>query len=302
MQTKQITTQKTIIPIRGYLLHLTHYDPGWCMRKRSENPIDLDLALEIISAVAQDNFNLLIVDCEDGLIYRTHPELARRYSITRKTLKKLLNHARKQKIEVVPKLNFSQSRYHKHNRWFRPYNGLTDSEKYWKIAFELIDELIEIFRPARFFHIGMDEDDKRTYEQYISAILTLRNGLKKRGLRPIVWNDTAMGGSRPWHARKSLAAEKQIPKDVVQALWDYRNVRPETLQRIIKEGFDVWVAPSQNPMQILRWKQLLLRYGGKGLIMTSWIPCRPRNRLKLLTPIYTVGPIYSTPFKPIKLI
>lgn len=174
--------RKDVVPIRGYLLHLTHYDPKWYLRKRREKPIELRLGLEIIDAIAKSGFNLLIIDCADGLMYKSHPELTRRYSIPKSSLKKLLNYARKRRIELVPKLNFSQSIYHRHNYWFRPYNHLFDNDEYWEIAFELIDELIEVFRPERFFHIGMDEDDKRTHAQYIKAILALRQGLKRRGL------------------------------------------------------------------------------------------------------------------------
>lgn len=285
--------RSSIIPIRGYLLHLSHYDPKWYLRKRREKAIDLRLAQEIIDTMARTGFNLLIIDCADGLRYKSHPELKRRYSIPIPALKPLLNLARKRGLEVVPKLNFSHSRFHRHNYWFRPYNKLFDNDKYWKIAFELIDELIKIFGPRRFFHIGMDEDDERTHAQYIKAILTLWRGLKKRRLRPIIWNDTARGGSRPWHAQKSLAAEKKIPKDIVQVVWDYKHVKPEIISRLIDEGFEVWIAPSQNPLQVLRWKRAALRYNVKGLIMTEWIPCRPRNRSKMLNLIQTVGPIYS---------
>jgi hypothetical protein len=281
------------VPVRAYLLHLTHYSPVWCLHKRRERAIDLTLALEIIDAIAKADFNLLMVDCADGLIYRSHPELRRHYSIPRSSLTKLLDYARKRKIELVPKLNFSQSIYHRHNYWFRPYHKLFDNTTYWTIGFELIDELIEIFQPKRFVHIGMDEDDKRTHVQYSKAIRTLREGLKKRGLRSIIWNDTARGGSKPWHARKSLVAEKSIPKDIVQIIWDYQHVRPAVLRRVVDEGFDVWIAPSQKPQHVVQWKKAVLKYGGGGMVMTTWMPCRSRNRSTLLDLIQTVGPIYS---------
>jgi len=284
--------KKDIVPIRGYLLHLTHYDPKWYLKKGRERPIDLDLAMGIIDQAAKAGFNMLIIDCADGLVYKTHPELTRRYSIPKPALKKLIHYARRRKLELVPKLNFSQSVYHRHNCWFRPYDNLFDSDEYWGHAFELIDELIDIFKPERFFHIGMDEDDQRTIPQYIKAILTLRQGLKKRGLRPIIWNDSARGGSKAWHARKSLAAEKRIPKDVVQILWDYRHIRPIALSRIVNEGFDTWVAPSQNPAHVLQWKRAVLKHGAKGMIMTTWMPCRPANRSHMINLIQMVGPIY----------
>ena len=284
---------KKIIPIRGYLLHLTHYDPRWYLRKRREKQIDLSLACEIIDELQKNAFNMLIVDCADGLKYRSHPELTRRYSISLASLNKLLEYGREKGLELAPKLNFSHSRHHRHNYWFRPYNRFLDSDQYFKVAFELIDELIKIFKPKRFFHIGMDEDDDRNHAQYIKAIAKLRAGLKKHKIRAIIWNDTARGGSRPWHALKSLAAEKSIPKDIVQIVWDYKHVKPGIITRLVKEGFEVWAAPSQKLDQVLSWKKAVLRQGGKGMIMTNWIPCQPRNRFKMLNLIKTVGANYS---------
>ena len=284
---------KGIVPRRGYLLHLSHYSPAWYLRKRRERPIHLGLALEIIDEIAKAGFNLLIIDCEDGLIYKSHPELRRRYSIPRAALAKILSHARKRKLELVPKLNFSKSPYHRHKHWFRPYSSLADNDQYWGAAFEVIDELIEIFRPRRFFHIGMDEDDARTREEYINAICALGKGLKKRDLRPIIWNDSAQGKSGLWHAGKSLAAEKAIPRDVVQTVWDYNDVKPAILRRLAKQGFEVWVAPGQDPMQVLEWKKAVLKYNCRGLVMTTWMPCRQSNRGRLLNLIETVGPIYG---------
>lgn len=281
------------IPIRAYLLHLTHYSPGWYLRKRREKAIDLPMALEIIDAASAAGFNMLIIDCEDGLVYKTHPELARRYSLPRPALRKILDHARKRRLELVPKCNFSQSRYHRHSYWLRPYYAVFDTDRYWRVVFDVIDELVGEFRPSRFFHIGMDEDDSRSHEQYIKAVLMLRQRLNSWGLRPVMWNDTALGRRRPWHTRKSLAAEKALPKDIVQVVWDYKYFKPAILRRITEEGFEAWVAPGANPSYVLQWKKALLRYGGKGLVMTTWLPCRPRNRADMLDMIETAGPVYS---------
>ena len=285
--------KEDIVPIRGYLLHLTHYDPLWYRRKPRENPLDVNLALEIIDSIAELGFNLLIIDCADAVRYRSHPELMRRYSVSRATLRRLIMRAQVNDIEVVPKLNFSQSRYYKHNCWFRPYDRLLDTDEYWRIAFELIDELIHICRPKHYFHIGMDEDHERTIPQYIKAILRLRHGLKQRGLRTIIWNDSPHIGFAKVHARKSMAAEKKIPKDIIQIIWDYGKVPPRHIRRLIEEGFEVWGAPGWNAQHAFNWKQAILRYGGKGLIMTRWIPCQRSNRVKLLRLIGTAGPVFT---------
>ena len=68
---------------------------------------------------------------------------------------------------------------------------------------------------------------------------------------------------------------------------------PKQIRRLAQEGFEVWVAPGQEPAQVFKWRQAILRYGGKGLLMTMWVPSRQSNRLKILRLIRNIGPIYS---------
>lgn len=282
-----------VVPVRGFLMHITHYDPAWCKVKSREKPFDIDLGLEIVDTMSEAGLNLLVIDCADGVRYKSHPELARKYTVPMTHLEKLVNRAQEKGIEVVPKLNFSQSKHHRHNDWFRPYNKLFDNDEYWKIAFEIIDEVIQTCHPPRYFHIGMDEDHDRAYSQYIEAILKLQSGLKERGLRTIIWNDSSHGERALVHAEKSLAAERRIPKDIVQILWDYRNVQPKIIHHLVQEKFEVWGAPGPNAQQVLKWREAILDYGGKGLLLTMWISCSSSNRSKLLQFIQTSGPICS---------
>ncbi|MFH1678542.1 MAG: hypothetical protein ABH914_02860, partial [Candidatus Omnitrophota bacterium] len=175
-------------------------------------------------------------------------------------------------------------------------NKLFDNDEYWRIAFELIDELINICQPRRYFHVGMDEDSDRSYSQYIEAILRLRHGLMQRGLRALIWNDSSQRGIALAHAKKSLAAEKSIPKDIIQVIWNYRSVPVKHIRRLVHEGFEVWGAPGQDAGQAFRWKQAILHHGGKGLLMTVWIPFHRRNRSRILRLIGAVGPIYSAKY------
>jgi len=129
----------------------------------------------------------------------------------------------------------------------------------------------------------MDEDHERSTVQYVRAIRTLRDGLRRRGLKAVIWNDTAYPMGRRWvHAEKSLRAEADLPRDVVQVLWDYDRVQPEILRRLRRRGFEVWAAPGRDPAQIARWHDAVRRVGGRGLLITLWIPCRPRNRRRIL--------------------
>jgi hypothetical protein len=286
-----VMSERDPLPVRGFLLHITHYDPRWYRAKGRERPFDLDLALEVVDTMADVGLNLLVIDCEDGVEYASHPDLARRYTVPMEQLETLARRARAHGIEVVPKINFARSSYHHHNDWFRPYDRLFDTGEYWQRAFQIVDELIAACRPERFFHIGMDEDHDRAYSQYVAAIETLHRGLAERGLRPVIWNDSAHQGPALIHAEKSLLAEKTIPRDVVQVPWEYSRPQPETIRRLTDAGFEVWGAPGRTPDLVAAWRDDLLRYGGKGLLLTFWRPCRPSNRAAMLRLLREVGPV-----------
>ena len=86
-----------------------------------------------------------------------------------------------------------------------------------------------------------------------------------------------------------MVAEKAIPKDVVHVLFDYAHVQPEVFQRILDAGFELWGAPGADPAQVEKMRDLLLRSGGNGLLLTRWVPCVPANRANLLTHVRTLG-------------
>ena len=276
-------------------MHLSHYDPAWVARKARERPSDLRLASHIVDAIADAGFNALIVDCADGVRYRSHPELRRPYSIAMAGLTALAARARRRGLDVIPKLNFAQSARHQHNHWFRPHHDRLDDDEYWRRAFLIVDELIRACRPRRFFHVGMDEDHDRSTVQYVEAVRRLRAGIRRRGLRTVMWNDTAHLYGRRWvHAEKCLRAEPTLPRDVVQMLWDYSKVHPEIVRRLWRRGFTVWAAPGRTAPLVQGWRDALLRHGS-GMVMTTWTTCRPANRARLLGPVETLGRLYSLP-------
>ncbi len=251
-----------------------------------------------MAALADEGFNLLVIDCADAVKYRSHPELARRYTVPMRQLRTLAQAARRRGLEVVPKLNFARSSLHHHNDWMlgpgEQWFEHFDDESYWRKGFELIDELIGACKPKRFFHVGMDEDHDRSCTQYTEAIKRLRAGLKKRRLRTLIWNDTGIEyDSGLVHAEKSRTAETAIPRDVVQVLWRYDAVPDASIKRLRKEGFELWGAPgSRSTEGAAAFRDAVFRAGGKGLLMTMWIPCRAGSRRRILEAIHLMGPIY----------
>ncbi|MCX7933729.1 MAG: hypothetical protein N3A66_00545 [Planctomycetota bacterium] len=281
-----------MLPLRGYLLHITHYDPVWVANKDKEEPFHLETALRLIDAAAETGLNLLFIDPKDGVRYTSHPELSRPYSQDIAILRHLSEHATARGMEVAIKLNFSQSALHQHNHWFRPHNRLFDSPEYWKLAFEIIDEILAVAKPRRFFHVGMDEDHDRSYGQYVEAIKTLRDGLAARQLRTLIWNDSACHWPQAAiHRDKSLEAEKKAPKDVIHVLWDYGDWDLAALERIRQDGLEDWGAPGGKPELVAHMRDALLRVGGGGIILTHWKPCIPARSAELLEHIRLCGPV-----------
>ncbi len=282
-----------VLPVRGYQVHITHYDPVWYRKKSREKPFDIKVAYDIVDAMAETEMNLLVIDIADGVKYKSHPELKRHYSVPMGHLKRLVQRARKNGIEVVPKLNFAQSARQFHHEWLRPHDRRFDSAEYYKVAFELIDEVIGVCEPKRFLHIGMDEDMDRSHRQYAAAVCTLAEGLKKRGLRAVMWKDIPITCPGMWESpgEKSRAAEKTTPKDVVQVPWGYRDANPDLVRRLRRKGFDVWGATGANPELVRAWRDAVLRYGGTGILLTAWRPCRPGNRKSMIEQIRTCGPL-----------
>jgi len=285
-----------MISTRAFLTHITHYDPRWIANKDNEIPFDLETGKRIVDAVAAAGLNTLIVDPKDGVLYESHPELRRPYTRPMTVLADLVSHARGNGLEVIVKLNFSQSELHQHNHWFRPHNGLFDNEEYWEHALEIIDELIEVVRPEKFFHVGMDEDHDRSLSQYVSAINRLHDEVVRRSLRPVIWNDSAcLWPKAEVFREKSLFAEQRIPKDIIQAVWDYvGDAFPAAFDRLRAEGFDVWGAPGRTVELVRAMRDTLSTVGGTGIVITKWIPCIPANSGELLDLIRICGPACSS--------
>ena len=296
---KALNKTPCAIAVRGYLLHLTHYDPGWYSRKADEQPFDLDLALEIVDELAARQFNALLVGVSDGVQYRSHPELAKPYSVPMAQLARLCEHARSHGMEIIPKLNFSRSAINHHDEWLRvpgeEWHTHFDDEYYWKTAFEVIDELIDVCKPERFFHCGMDEDHERSYSQFVAAVETLQTGLKQRGLRPVLWSDSSLDyASGDIYREKSLLVEDRVAGDGIRLLWNYWAVPADIMRTITSQGHELWGAPGwSSEQQVSDFREALVAAGGTGMVMTRWAPCRRSNHQELLDPIRLLGPLYA---------
>lgn len=284
-------THASPVPVRAYLLHLTHYDPEWNDKRWRDQPVDETLALEVVRAMADAHMNTLILDVEDGVVFASHPELRRPHSLPMESLRRIVRAAHAKGIDVVPKVNFSRGVTFDHNAWMSPYDKLDDTDAYWRVAFDVIDELIRETKPRQYFHIGMDEDTARSPEAYVRASTVLDAHIRGRGLRAVMWNDSAQVFDK---ASRWRSVEQRLPRTLIQVLWDYHDLQFEGIAHLRRLGFDVWAAPGVDHLdQVRQWRADVLHLGGTGMVLTQWLPCTTPNRGAMLGAIRVMGPLYE---------
>ena len=286
----------------AYLMHISHYDPTWCGYKMMESFFEADVAIEVIDKLAELKFDHLILDIEDGLEFASHPELRRHYTVSKDILSPVLAAARKKGLTIIPKLNFSASGRNHHDEWLYPHTNNPDwtgavfKGIYAEVATDVINEIIDFIKPEAFFHIGMDEDHNRSYDQYVTTLCRLNKLLSARKLRPVMWNDSGYDypeGQNKLHADKCMYAESRIPNSIVQTVWNYSEPRPDVVRRLKKQGFTVWGAPGKDAEQVKLWRKALLAENGDGLLMTNWRKCDKAHRDELMSTLDKVGIFYN---------
>lgn len=287
---------------RGLLLHLIHDCFGEKLTKSPpEKRHDQPTLLAVIRSMKKHQFNLLVLGVEDAVIYTQFPDLKRPYSVPISELSTIASEARKNGLEFVPKLNFAKSPHFRHSEWMGVKQGQADNAEFWERAFRLIDEVLSATQ-ARILHVGMDEDDTRSPEEYFSALSTLYAYLKKKRVRMAMWVDIDQGW-RPSNRWKVEPALEKLPRDVLLFPWCYYRALDKSVKRLTEMGFDVvgssgykveshWKEQgvSTNTRQ---WVESIRNQDAAGVLVTHWCKCDTDTRSLLLESVRTCGPILN---------
>jgi hypothetical protein len=265
--------------------------------------------------LAEMGVNCLILEVNYGFEFQSHPELRNgNRTISKDGAKRFLSACRENGIELVPQfmclghqswaenthplltkypeLDLTPGAFPDNKgiycREWDPMNPKTN-----KIAFALIDELIEAFE-AKAFHVGMDEvfllssehapstKDLNPADVFAKVVNDLHGHIvKKRGVTMLMWADRLIDGEQfnmgEWEASKvgTAPAVDKIPKDIILCPWHYEP-RPayESLPMFMDKGFRILPASWKNTEATLG----LIRYARKhqkndrlvGHIFTTW--------------------------------
>ena len=288
------------LPWRGFLLHMTHYDPVWNKQKDTERRYDKPTARAVIRAMADAGLNLLLIDVKDAVIYRGLPDIKRRYTAPMAELVELADYARSLGLEVVPKMNFSRSPQHRHSAWLEPNQRLADDPKFWRRGLAAVDEVVNA-TGARIVHVGMDEDDTRSPAEYQAALHRLYRELKKRKLQMAIWADLG----HPWRPQqrwKEEPAIRSLPRDIIVMPWSYSSAQEEWTPKLKRMGFTVLGAcgydgsakRGPDPLNNAReWVKAIRACKADGVVLTRWIKCSRKNRADLIEAVEQVGRVLT---------
>jgi hypothetical protein len=175
----------------------------------------------VLQTMVEYGVNMIVLDLGDGIVYKSHPELAVEGAWSTRKLKTELDRLQDYGIEAIPKLNFSTC----HDTWLGIYSRMVSTPAYYHCCRELINEVTELFSGPRFFHIGMDEEDFENQKYY--NYQTVRSGelwwddlnfyfdqVKANGIRPWMWSDVLRNCDENMF-------NSRVPIDVLQSNWYY---------------------------------------------------------------------------------
>jgi N-acetyl-beta-hexosaminidase len=284
---------------------------------------DIEYLKETISKAADYKFNTLILMVDAKVIYKSHPELTRPGSITMEKLSGVVAYAKRLGFDVIPHLEllthqeyFFKSVYPSlliNVHTYDPYK-----EEVYKITADLMDELIEVFKPKH-FHIGHDEvygvhwATKEAAQKHSTKLLTPEGFardvnlhqayLKKKGIQTIVWGDMFLNPSmfpnmawRQLHGTDNFDKSlDMISKDVIIADYHYYDTKDfSTMKYFQEKGFKVFGCTWDKKENIFSYSKFVSsdRPSPLGMIASTWYWFTRPDKTKIINIIEWSGEAY----------
>ena len=127
-----------------------------------------------------------------------------------------------------------------------PHCYCPSNPRSYEILFDLLDEVIELFAPLEYVHIGHDEvykigvcpkcRDKSPAELFANDVKRIYDYLAERGIKTMMWSDML----QPVTKYKTYAAVSELPRDIVMLdfIW-YFHLDKDIEENILPYGFPV---------------------------------------------------------------
>lgn len=309
-----LTTLKQIIASRSNdfsipSLEIIDY-PSFPLRAQYLNLRDADpyLLREKISAyILPHKFNFLYLEVAPRYIeFKSHPEFKTDYSIPQRQMKDIVSFCRSHHLEVVPLFNFLGHQVEGGLLEIypefaedknKPWAYCPNNPQVYKIAFDLIDEVLDIFNP-KYFHLGHDEvvmgpygksqigscpkcKGKNPPQIFADDIMKYYRHLKEKGIQTMIWGDQFLnppdfpGADGSMYGTVNYPALDLLPRDIIICDWHYgvKETYPTT-KFFIEKGFKVICATGvyyfENIEHFSEYAGGLVGKGVVGMMNTFW--------------------------------
>ncbi|MCS7187190.1 MAG: beta-N-acetylhexosaminidase [Armatimonadetes bacterium] len=248
-------------------------------------------------------FNKVVMQV-DHIKWERHPEIWQPWSVSKESVKELIGKAEASNLEVIPLLpTLSHCEYlfgslaggaPKANAEIAEdpttaYLYCPNLERTYQIVFDLLEELLELFKP-RWVHIGHDEVLSRgrfascircqgmpPHFLFAEDVKRLYGFLKSRGVGVMMWGDMLLRPDEAFDAahggepQNFWLARKLIPRDILIVDWHYQPApRYPSVKALKQEGFEVIGATWRNQQTIVEFTKAAKEAGALGMLQTTW--------------------------------
>lgn len=162
------------------------------------------------------------------------------------------------------------SQFYRHD--YCPSNPRT-----YEILFDVIDEIIEVFAPKEFVHIGHDEvrtigacplcKKKTPAQLFAQDVIKIHDYLASKGLRTMMWADMI----QPVTKYQTPDAIDMIPRDIVMLdfIW-YFHLTKDIEDNLLEKGFDVMIGNLYSS-HFPRYESRIRKPGVHGGQISAWV-------------------------------
>lgn len=278
-----------------------------CHLPRLTHRSDLKLFRRYAHILSSMKFNMVILEMSGSVKLDSHPEACWSDAFSKDDVRDLVRDISSLGLEVVPELNsFGHT-----SEWLGTEPGEREkyrlaevvessetldtlcpsSERTYKMLFDIYDELIPIFGKPRYFHIGMDEAERRRFGHdgrcdgkdpavlFASHLNRVSEYFKERGITVMMWGDLLLdpdkfpgidncNGGAPTHFARAVDMLDTYP---IVMDWHYDTLDPYPSAKFLKDkGFEVIPTPWLKPANIYAHAQSARRLGARGICATMW--------------------------------
>lgn len=159
---------------------------------------------------------------------------------------------------------------------FYPHNYCPSNEKSYELLFDLMDEILAVFQPREYVHMGHDEvygigicpkcRQKDPADLFAGDINRIHAYLAAKGLKMMIWADML----QPVTKYKTPAAIDKIPKDILMLdfIW-YFHMDKDIEDNLLAKGFSVMMG-NMYSSHYPRYETRSKKPGMVGAQISAW--------------------------------